>query len=106
MKPEMLAKEIKEMLNARLGNSVQDVIIFGSRINKKARPDSDYDVLIILNGQDSRIIRRIISDLCYDLDLKYDIFIDNQVITLDEMNNGIKGKHPVFIDALKEGVHA
>jgi predicted nucleotidyltransferase len=106
MKPGILAKEIKEILNNQLGGLVQDVVIFGSRINGKARSDSDYDVLIILKSEDTRKIRRAISDLCYDLELKYDIFLDTQVITIDEINNGFRGKHPVFIDAIKEGIHA
>jgi predicted nucleotidyltransferase len=106
MKPGILAKEIKELLNFHLNGLVQEVILFGSRVKRTARTDSDYDVLIILNGIDNRQIRRKISDLCYDLDLKYDIFLDTQVITLDEIKNGLRGKHPVFIDAIKEGIHA
>jgi predicted nucleotidyltransferase len=106
MKSGILAKEIKEILNIHLDGLIEEVIIFGSRIKRTARTDSDYDVLIILKGNDTREIRRKISDLCYDLDLKYDIFLDTQVITLDEINYGIWGKHPVFMDAIKEGVHA
>jgi predicted nucleotidyltransferase len=106
MEPVLLAGEIKEILSAVLGDLVYDVILFGSHISKKNRPDSDYDVLIILKGQNTRETRRMISDLCYDLDLKYNIFIDDQIITMEEMKYGIRGKHPLFMDALKEGIHA
>jgi len=106
MKPAVLAKELKGILNARLGDLVDDVVIFGSRIQHKARPDSDYDVLIILKSGNSRRIRRAISDICYDLDLKYNIFIDSQIITIDEMNSGIRAKHPVLTDAINDGIHA
>jgi len=106
MKPGILAKEIRDILVSRLGDIIHDVVIFGSRVKGKARSDSDYDVLIILNCEDTRKTRRAISDLCYELDLKYDIFIDTQIISLDEMDHGIRGKHPVFIDAIKEGIHA
>jgi uncharacterized protein len=106
MKPGILAKEIKGTLIGKLGDIIHDVVIFGSRINQKARPDSDYDVLIILKGEDNRKIRRTISDQCYDLELKYNIFLDTQIITLDEIDHGIRGKHPVIIDAIKEGIHA
>ncbi len=48
MKIRSLAKEINQHLNKNLNNIVSDVVIFGSQINGKATPDSDYDVLIIL----------------------------------------------------------
>jgi len=106
MKPSVLAKELKEILNNRLDGLVHDVVIFGSRIQYKARPDSDWDVLIILHSGNTRRIRRAISDICYELDLKYNIFIDSQIITMDEINNGIISQHPVVTDAIKEGIHA
>ncbi len=106
MNLERLAKEIKELLTISLGETIHDVVIFGSRINKQARPDSDYDVLIVLDGEDTRKMRRAISDLCYDLELKYNIFLDTQIISRDEIDHGIRGKHLVIVDAIKEGVHA
>ena len=59
-----MAKEIKQKLVSGLGDQILDVIIFGSRIRSRNRPDSDYDVLIILKGQNNRMNRRLISDLC------------------------------------------
>ena len=50
--------------------------------------------------------KKIINGLCYDFDLKYDIFLDTQIISQSELNNSIRGKHPVFKTALKEGLHA
>jgi len=106
MDHKMLAKEIKKLLDSHLDKSVFDVVIFGSQIKGCAKPDSDYDVLIILKCKINRIIRRTINELCYEIDLKYDIFLDIQVITYNDLKNGILGKHPVIEDAIKEGVHA
>jgi hypothetical protein len=39
-------------------------------------------------------------------DLKYDIFLDTQIISEEELKNGIRGKPPVFQIAIKEGLHA
>lgn len=101
-----LAIEIKHMLNLHLENKVSDVIIFGSQVNGKANADSDYDVLIILNCLDCKSMRRTIYDLCYEIDLKYDIFLDIQIMTENDVKFGIWGKHPVIENAIKEGVHA
>lgn len=106
MEIKSLAKEIKQYLNKNLDNIVSDVVVFGSRIKGNAGKDSDYDVLIILNTDYDRKIKKLINDLCYDFDLKYDIFLDTQIISEDELKNGLRGKHPVFQIAIKEGLHA
>ncbi|MGV8138525.1 MAG: nucleotidyltransferase domain-containing protein [Mangrovibacterium sp.] len=106
MEIRSLAKEIKQHLNKNLDNIVSDVVIFGSQVKGKATQDSDYDVLIVLRNNYDRKTKKLISDLCYDFDLKYDIFLDTQIISEDELKNEIRGKHPVFQIALKEGLHA
>jgi uncharacterized protein len=104
--PLQLAKEIKQYLNDSLDNIVSDVVIFGSRVKGQATKNSDYDVLIVININYNRKVQKSINDLCYDLDLKYNIFLDTQIISEFELKNSIRGKHPVFKNALKEGLHA
>ena len=106
IKSKSLAIEIKQYLNSHLNNMVSDVVLFGSRIKGNAGKDSDYDVLIILNANYDRKIRKLINDLCYDIDLKYEIFLDTQVISESELQNSLRGKHPVFKTAIREGLHA
>lgn len=106
MESKLLAKEIKQHLNKHLNNIVSDVVIFGSRVKGNATKDSDYDVLIILNTNYDRKTQKLINSLCYDFDLKYDIFLDTQIISEFELINSMRGKHPVFKTALKEGLHA
>jgi predicted nucleotidyltransferase len=106
MESILLAKEIKQHLNKHLNNSVSDVVIFGSRVKGNAAKDADYDVLIILDTDYNQKTKKLINGLCYDFDLNYDIFLDTQIISKSELKNSIRGKHPVFITALKEGLHA
>lgn len=106
MESKLLAKEIKQHLNAHLNNIVADVVIFGSRVKGTADSNSDYDVLIILNTDYNQKMKKLINGLCYDFDLNYDIFLDTQIISQTELKNSIRGKHPVFKAALKEGLHA
>ncbi len=102
MNSKKLAQEIKQHLNTHLSNRVTDVVLFGSQIKGNAKNDSDYDVLIILKDDYDRKTKRTINDLCYDFDLKYDIFLDTQIISKDELENGLRGKHPIFKIAIKE----
>ena len=106
MESKLLAKEIKLHLNKHLNNIVSDVVIFGSRAKGTADNDSDYDVLIILDTDYNQKTKKLINGLCYDFDLNYNIFLDTQIISKSELTNSIRGKHPVFKIALKEGLHA
>lgn len=101
-----IIKELKSALVADFGEDIKEVILFGSRSTGKAHKDSDYDVLIIVNKDyDWRHEDRIIS-VVYDLELKYDIFIDMKVISLKELHHTIKGIHPLYRDAMREGIYA
>jgi len=106
MNKKHLASEIKQYLKLHLNDLIADVVLFGSQIEGTATTDSDFDVLIILKTDDSRSIRKLINDLCYDFDLKYGIFLDTQIISETELNQGLRGKHPVFKKAIQEGFHA
>jgi uncharacterized protein len=105
MEPDLLIKELKDHLNRYLHDKVVEVILFGSRVKGIANKDSDYDIVIVINTQDDRKIRKQINDLCYDIELKYNIFLDTQVISKDELEYGLRGRHSVFRLAVKEGIH-
>jgi uncharacterized protein len=46
---------------------VEKLILFGSRARGQARPDSDYDVAVVVRDLSDRPrVRRILSDLAYE----------------------------------------
>ncbi len=106
MDNRIIVKELKNILVGNFGDSISDVVLFGSQLTGKATEDSDIDVLIVLKHDYDRQMKRNINDLCYEIDLKYDTFLDTQIISLNELKNSLRGKHPIFSNALKEGYHA
>ncbi len=42
-------------------NEVKDIILFGSQARGEERPDSDIDLLIVLNTQDRRLKREVLN---------------------------------------------
>ena len=58
-------------------------IFFRSRVKGDAKPESDYDVVILLNEMD-RDTKFDIYGLLSDIDYKYDIFIDTKILTEEE----------------------
>jgi len=100
-----ILSELKDHLIKNYGDSVRDVILFGSQAHGNSDIFSDYDVLIILGEKYSGKDENKILDLCYDIDLKYDILLDVHIISEKELRT-IRGKQPIFVNAIKSGIYA
>lgn len=98
-------QQLKKALKAKYGDRIKDVILFGSQASGTAAKHSDYDVLIITREKPGWRFERQISDICYDIELEYDIFIDTLVISEAELDT-IRGQQPIYQNALKMGIYA
>ncbi len=102
---KIIVTTLKEHLVENYGNSVEDVILFGSRAHGNSFPFSDYDVLIVLKNNYSGKDENRILNLCYDIDLKFNILLDVHIISNKELNT-TRGKQAIFVNAIKSGIHA
>ena len=93
------------LLRTKLLDNLKDVVLFGSRAYGKSIKDSDYDILIVLRDKADWKKEREISDLCYEIDLKYNIITDTHIISEAELST-LRGKQPIFVNALEKGYHA
>jgi predicted nucleotidyltransferase len=100
-----ILRDLNQKLKLRFADNVKDVILFGSRAYGKAKKDSDYDILIIMKQSADWKIEREISDICYEIDLKYNIVSDTHVLSEFDFES-LRGKQPVFVNALAKGIHA
>jgi predicted nucleotidyltransferase len=97
--------DLKNHLVSNYGKVIRDVILFGSHAHGDSKDYSDYDILIVLDKEYSAKDENKILDLCYDIDLKYNILLDVHLISKNEMTS-IRGRQPIFINALKSGIYA
>jgi predicted nucleotidyltransferase len=97
--------DLKRKLEEYYSDSVKNVILFGSQANNHANEHSDYDVLILLSQDYTKNDENRILDICYDIDLKYNILIDAHLLSTKELDTK-RGKQPIFINALKNGIYA
>ncbi len=100
-----ILKDLKQHLIKYYNKPIKDVILFGSRASGTEENFSDFDVLIVLERDYSRQDEEIILDLCYDIDLKYNIIIDAHIISRRELNS-LRGKQPLYINAINRGIYA
>jgi predicted nucleotidyltransferase len=101
----VVLNDLSNLLKARFADNLKDVVLFGSQANGTAHKDSDYDFLIVLKEKADWKTEREISDLCYEIDSKYDILTDIHILSEGELST-IRGRQPIFVDALANGLHA
>ncbi len=95
--------ELKSLLQSTFAGGVTDVVLFGSRTHGMAGPDSDFDVLVVLKEKADWKTERAVSDICYDIELKYGIPLDTHIIGEEELIT-LRGKQPVYSNALSRGL--
>lgn len=99
----ILLIDLKNELLKAFGNILDNILLFGSRIDGTAREYSDYDILIILLSDFNSSIESNIKKICYDISLKYDIIIDAKIISKPQLNT-IRGKQPFIQKAIESGI--
>ncbi|OGI01520.1 MAG: hypothetical protein A2Y25_03380 [Candidatus Melainabacteria bacterium GWF2_37_15] len=79
------------------------VILFGSQARGTARPDSDYDILVIKSGiENERKINQAIYRVMVDIDIP--IGVDVIVKTPENVEKNKKMTFSVVKEALEEGI--
>jgi predicted nucleotidyltransferase len=101
----IILTQLKKHLQQNLDKPVKDVILFGSRARGDSKLYSDYDILIILNEDYTGKDENKLLDLCYDIDLKYNILLDVHVLSSRELDSA-RGKQPLYMKALNTGEYA
>jgi len=100
-----ILSELKNHLLKNFGESVEDVILFGSRAEDRSHEYSDYDVLIILDKDYDGKDENVILDLCYEINIRFNILLDVHILSTKELASP-RGKQPVFYNAIKSGIYA
>lgn len=93
---------LKTFLIQLYQEELDKIILFGSRARGDDRPDSDYDILIVLNNDFnySEEIEKT-SEFISNISLKYDIVISRGFAnSFDYLNSKI----PFFLNVRKEGI--
>lgn len=102
--PDLLI-EIKQKLHAEFPGVIEHVILFGSHAKGQATSDSDYDILVIVNKDYDWKFEEKVYKVIYEFDLKYEVFVDVKLISLNELKT-IKGYQPFVLEALEQGIRA
>lgn len=100
-KPDSLIQQLATILRERLGNHIVKVILFGSRARGDYEPDSDYDVLILLDQITKELVDEI-DEVVWQIGWNNDALITATVHDVKTFETHVY--EPLFINVRKEGI--
>ncbi|MBI2305522.1 MAG: nucleotidyltransferase domain-containing protein [Chloroflexi bacterium] len=98
-----VAEKFAQRLVEKVDGAIEAVILYGSVAKKRARRDSDIDLLVI--SQDPGL-REHIFDISYDLDEEhnFDVFVSTFTVTPQQLSRGLSRGSPLMWRVMEEGI--
>ena len=82
-----------------------DLRLFGSEARGTAAPDSDIDVLVVVQPDDQfAALETRVVDIAFDVNLEFNVFISPSVVTPAILNHPVWRESPFIETVLREGV--
>ncbi len=94
--------EIKKMIRNKF--DIENIILYGSSVRGELDEESDIDLLIITKKALSRKIRHKITEIVFEVNLKYETNYSTFVVDHDSWENGPYSILPIHEEIEREGV--
>jgi predicted nucleotidyltransferase len=97
--------EFVKRIRHDLSGNVVDLRLFGSEARGDATPESDIDVLVVVQPEDERVALddRVI-DIAFDVNLEFGVYISPRVVTPGILNHPVWGETPFIRNAVGESI--
>jgi predicted nucleotidyltransferase len=99
---QLLLKRIRDTLH-KLEPTAR-IILYGSRARGDAHPDSDWDLLILLDGPVERHRAAAIDHQLYQLELETDAVLSAIVLSKEEWDSPLCRAMPFHANVVREGL--
>ena len=96
---EKFSRNVKD----RLPTTVKDVRLFGSVVRGTSTPESDIDILVLVESDD-RVTSDIIMDIAVDINLDYDVVISPIIMASSHYANQLFRETAFFRALEQDGV--
>ena len=99
-----LAEFVRRLRHSLSGNIV-DVRLFGSEARGEATPESDIDVLVVVQPDDTRTaLEDRVVDIAFDVNLDFGVYISPRVITPGILNDPVWRETPFIKNIAGESI--
>lgn len=95
--------EFLDLLERQLEGRVFQTLLFGSKARGDSTPDSDIDILLVVEEDEWRLSHAI-SDLAADVSLEYDVLIAPRVIGRERWERMAKLGYSLYRNIVAEGI--
>jgi len=99
-----LLHTLRRAFSRELGEQFESMFLYGSRARGEARPDSDVDVLVVVNGPfDYEDLIQRTSDVVSALSLEHDLVISRAFVSVEQFARECS---PFLLNVRREAVPA
>lgn len=95
--------EVKQSIQALVGDRLKGLILFGSKAKGDFDPESDVDLAILVDGLTPETKRKII-DIVADVELKYLVVCSSLVLSWEDFRLLRQRERRIALDIENEGV--
>jgi predicted nucleotidyltransferase len=104
-KRRLALEEFVGRVRQTLSGNVLDVRLFGSEARGEATPESDIDVLVIVQPDTERVrLEDRVIDIAFDVNLEFGVFISPRVVTPGILNDPVWRETPFLKSVARESV--
>lgn len=90
-------------LGEQLGDRVQHVILYGSKVRGDFYAESDIDLFVVIKDPDLEL-EDLLTRLSVDVDLKYDVLLADFVVPQERFERMAQIREPLYQSVVSEGV--
>ncbi len=99
---DLIIDRFSQYLTNEIKDSLEEVVLFGSRARGDYRDNSDYDFAILVNSDNKKFIRDKVLDAKVLILDEFDKMATSLIYTIDEWE--IKKKYPIGKHILSDGI--
>jgi uncharacterized protein len=97
--------EFVRRLRQDLPAHLVDIRLFGSEARGEAVPESDIDILVVVQPDDRRTaLETQIVDIAFDVNLEFSVFVSPTVVTPAILNHPVWSESPFIETVRREGI--
>jgi uncharacterized protein len=94
-----------QKLKREIGKTINlvDYRLFGSKARGEESPESDIDVMIVVENY-TPDVEAVIDELIFEINLDYDCLISAVIFGSNELHEGPLGESPIYRSISSEGI--